>query len=126
MRGPSERLGDIMGRLGLLPLADRGQRVVQRNKIWVAVGAFVAAIAVASMGLVYLPVALGCVAAVYVALTRLERKAFVSSRMVEPEGPRGHTRRYFRLTPAGLNALRASRRTFLSRWQRVEPLRDSR
>ena len=66
--GPDERLADIMGRLGLLPLADRGQRVVQRNKIWVAVGAFVVAIAVASMGLVYLPVALGCVAAVYVAL----------------------------------------------------------
>ena len=66
--GPDERLADIMGRLGLLPLADRGQRVVQRNKIWVAVGAFVVAIAVASMGLVYLPVALGCVAAVYVGL----------------------------------------------------------
>ena len=66
--GPDERLADIMGRLGLLPLADRGQRVVQRNKIWVAVGAFVAAITIASMGLVYLPVALGCVVAVYVAL----------------------------------------------------------
>jgi di/tricarboxylate transporter len=66
--GPDERLADIMGRLGLLPLADRGQRVVQRNKIWIAVGAFVAAITIASMGLVYLPVALGCVVAVYVGL----------------------------------------------------------
>ncbi len=66
--GPDERLADIMGRLGLLPLADRGQRVVQRNKIWVAVGAFVAAITIASTGLVYLPVALGCVVAVYVGL----------------------------------------------------------
>ena len=66
--GSDQRLADITGRLGLLPLADRGQRVIQRNKVWLAVGAFVAAIAVASMGLVYLPIALGCVAAVYVGL----------------------------------------------------------
>ena len=66
--GADERLADITGRLGLLPLADRGQRVIQRNKVWLAVGTFVAAIAVASMGLVYLPIALGCVAAVYVGL----------------------------------------------------------
>ncbi len=66
--GADERLADITGRLGLLPLADRGQRVIQRNKVWLAVGAFVAAISVASMGLVYLPIALGCVAAIYVGL----------------------------------------------------------
>ena len=65
-------------------------------------------------------------AAVYVALTRLERKRFVSSRMVEPEGARGHTRRYFRLTPEGLDALRVSRRTFLNLWEGVEPLLDER
>ncbi len=65
-------------------------------------------------------------AAVYVALTRLERKDFVSSRMVEPEGAVGHVRRYFRLTPEGLNALRASRRTLLSLWEGVEPLLDER
>lgn len=66
--GSEERLADVMGRLGLLPLADRGQRVVQRNKIWIAVGAFAAAIIIASMGLVYLPIALGCVVAMYVGL----------------------------------------------------------
>ena len=66
--GPGERLTDVTGRLGLLPLADRGQRVIQRNKVWLAVGLFVAAIAAASVGLVYLPVALGCVAAAYVFL----------------------------------------------------------
>lgn len=66
--GSEERLADVMGRLGLLPLADRGQRVVQRNKIWIAVGAFAAAITIASMGLVYLPIALGCVVAMYVGL----------------------------------------------------------
>ncbi len=66
--GSEERLADVMGRLGLLPLADRGQRVVQRNKIWIAVGAFATAIIIASMGLVYLPIALGCVVAMYVGL----------------------------------------------------------
>jgi di/tricarboxylate transporter len=65
--GPDERLGDITGRLGLLPLADRGQRVIQRDKAWLAVGVFALAIALASFGFVYLPVALGCVVAVYVA-----------------------------------------------------------
>jgi di/tricarboxylate transporter len=66
--GSEERLADVMGRLRLLPLADRGQRVVQRNKIWIAVGTFAAAITIASMGLVYLPIALGCVVALYVGL----------------------------------------------------------
>ena len=64
--GPEERLADVTGRLGLLPLADRGQRVIQRDKMWLAVGMFVAAIAAASTGLIYLPVALGCVTAAYV------------------------------------------------------------
>ena len=63
--GDEDRLADVINRLGLLPLADRGQRVIQRDKVWLAVGLFVAAIAAASTGLVYLPVALGCVAAAY-------------------------------------------------------------
>jgi di/tricarboxylate transporter len=63
--GDEERLADVTSRLGLLPLVDRGQRVIQREKVWLAVGLFAAAIAVASTGLVYLPVALGCVAAAY-------------------------------------------------------------
>lgn len=66
--GADERLGDVTGRLGLLPLADRGQRVIQREKAWWAVGIFASAILVASMGWVYLPVALGCVVALYVLL----------------------------------------------------------
>jgi di/tricarboxylate transporter len=66
--GPDKRLNDVTGRLGLLPLADRGQRVIQREKVWLAVGIFAAAIATASFGYVYLPVALGCVAALYVLL----------------------------------------------------------
>ena len=66
--GDDDRLADITGRLGLLPLADRGQRVIQRNKVWLAVGGFALAIAIASSGKVYLPIALGCVVAVYVGL----------------------------------------------------------
>jgi di/tricarboxylate transporter len=53
--------GDVL--LMLLPLADRGQRVIQRDKIWLSVGIFSAAILAASFGLVYLPIALGCVVA---------------------------------------------------------------
>ena len=64
--GDEERLTDITGRLSLLPLADRGHRVIQRDKVWLAVGFFAAAIVAASVGLVYLPVALGCVVAAYV------------------------------------------------------------
>ena len=63
--GDEERLADVTSRLRLLPLADRGQRVIKREKVWLAVGLFAAAIAAASAGVVYLPIALGCVAAAY-------------------------------------------------------------
>ena len=66
--GPEERLTDVTGQLGLLPLAHRGQRVIQRHMVWQAVAIFVAAIAASSAGLVYLPVALGCVVAAYALL----------------------------------------------------------
>ncbi|MBT8092108.1 MAG: SLC13 family permease [Gammaproteobacteria bacterium] len=64
--GGEDRLADVTTRLGLLPLADRGQRIVQRDKMWLAVGLFGAAILAASFGLIYLPVALGCVVALYI------------------------------------------------------------
>jgi di/tricarboxylate transporter len=66
--GAEERLHDVTGRLGLLPLADRGQQIIQRDKAWLAVGIFAAAIIAASVGVVYLPVALGCVVALYALL----------------------------------------------------------
>jgi len=62
--GAEERLADVTERLGMLPLADRGQRVIQRDKAWLAIGVFSAAIIAASFGIVYLPIALGCVVAV--------------------------------------------------------------
>ncbi|MFT5372310.1 MAG: di/tricarboxylate transporter [Lysobacterales bacterium] len=66
--GAEERLQDVTVRLGLLPLADRGQQVIQREKAWLAVGIFSAAIIAASVGAVYLPIALGCVVALYMLL----------------------------------------------------------
>jgi di/tricarboxylate transporter len=66
--GAEERINDATTRLGLLPLADRGQRVIQRDKAWWAVGLFASAITVASFGWVYLPIALGCVTVLYVLL----------------------------------------------------------
>ncbi len=64
--GADEGLSDVTGRLELLPLADRGQRVIQRDKAWWAVGIFASAIVTASLGFVYLPIALGCATALYV------------------------------------------------------------
>ena len=64
--GADERLSDVTGRLEMLPLADRGQRVIQRDKAWWAVGIFASAIVIASLGFVYLPIALGCATALYV------------------------------------------------------------
>jgi di/tricarboxylate transporter len=66
--GGEDRLADVIGRLGLLPLADRGQQVIQRNKASWAVGIFAAAILAASLGVVYLPIALGLVVTLYVLL----------------------------------------------------------
>ena len=66
--GTDERLRDVNGRLSLLPLQDRGQRVIKRDKAWLAVGVFSTAIILASTGLVYLPVALGCVTTLYILL----------------------------------------------------------
>src|SRR5215207_7534862 len=59
--------------------------------------------------------------ALYTALERLEAKKCLRSRMSDPLPERGgRSRRYFAVTPAGLSALRASRRSLLSLWQGVE------
>lgn len=56
--------------LGVLPLADRGLAVTDNNKVWLAIGLFAGAVVAASLGLIYLPVALGIVVVAYV-LTRI-------------------------------------------------------
>lgn len=65
------------------------------------------------------------VSAVFVALARLEEKGLLRSRMVAPgHADGGHARRYFALTEAGMDALRESRRAYLSLWEGLEPLLD--
>jgi di/tricarboxylate transporter len=66
--GPEERLPDVVTWLGCLPLAARGLQVTQRQKAWLAVGIFAAAIVCASLGWVYLPVALAGVVVAYALL----------------------------------------------------------
>jgi di/tricarboxylate transporter len=67
---PSDREAEITDWLGCLPLAERGLNVTQNNKTWLAIGLFAGAVAVASFGFVYVPIALGVVVALY-ALTRI-------------------------------------------------------
>ena len=63
-------------------------------------------------------------AAVYVALRRLEKKGFVTSRMGEPRAERGgRSKRHFEGLPRALKALRASRDALLSMWKGVEASR---
>ena len=67
---PSDVQADVTDWLGCLPLAQRGLNVTQNEKTWLAIGLFAVAVAAASFGLVYLPVALGVVVALYV-LTKI-------------------------------------------------------
>jgi len=57
---------DVTNWLGALPLADRGLAVTANEKVWLAIGLFAGAVAAASLGLVYLPIALGLVVVAYV------------------------------------------------------------
>ncbi len=66
--GSSEQLEDIANWLGCLPLAQRGLQVTQRKKAGLAVLIFGAAVLLASIGVLYLPIALG-IAVVLMVLT---------------------------------------------------------
>ncbi|EPX81210.1 SLC13 family permease [Litoreibacter arenae] len=63
---PQDHANDVTEWLGVLPLAARGLAVTQDKKTWMAIGIFAAAVAAASVGLTYLPVALGIVVVAYV------------------------------------------------------------
>ena len=65
---PADRAEDVVSWLGGLPLADRGLTVTDDTKTWAAIGLFAAAVALASFGILYLPIALGIVAVGYVLL----------------------------------------------------------
>lgn len=63
---PRDTSMDVTEWLGVLPLADRGLAVTENTKVWLAIGLFGAAVLAASIGLIYLPVALGLVVVAYV------------------------------------------------------------
>lgn len=65
---PRGRSADVTEWMGCLPLAARGLAVTADDKTWTAIGLFAAAVLAASVGLLYLPVALGLVAIGYVLL----------------------------------------------------------
>jgi DNA-binding PadR family transcriptional regulator len=54
-------------------------------------------------------------AAVFIALSRLEKKGLVSSRLDEPE--EGRVRRYFRVSRQGLAAVREQRNEHARLWR---------
>lgn len=63
---PKDTGPDVAEWMGCLPLADRGLAVTENSKTWLAIGLFGAAVLAASLGLVYLPIALGIVVVGYV------------------------------------------------------------
>jgi di/tricarboxylate transporter len=63
---PQDAANDVIEWLGCLPLADRGVAVTENSKVWLAIGLFAGAVALASFGIVYLPIALGLVVVAYV------------------------------------------------------------
>ena len=67
---PKDRGPDVTEWLGCLPLADKGYVVTDNTKVWLAIGLFGGAVLAASLGLIYLPVALGIVVVAYV-LTKI-------------------------------------------------------
>ena len=63
---PRDTGPDVTQWLGTLPLAERGLAVTADEKVWLAIGLFAGAVVAASVGLLYLPVALGLVVIAYV------------------------------------------------------------
>lgn len=63
--------------------------------------------------------------AVYIALRRLESKGLLRSRLETPEeSGEPYPRRWFALTEAALEPLKAARRSYLALWEGLEPVLD--
>ena len=54
--------------------------------------------------------------AVFIAMRRLEEKGLLESRVADQSTDKGRVRRYFDLTPAGMERLRGMRRALVSLW----------
>jgi len=63
---PKDQGQDVIDWLGCMELADRGLAVTEDDKTWLAIGLFGGAVALAAVGLLYLPVALGLVVIGYI------------------------------------------------------------
>jgi di/tricarboxylate transporter len=65
--GPAERIDEVAARLGTLPLATEDLSLTRHGRAGLAVGAFILAIVLASVGLVTLPIAFAAVILLYAA-----------------------------------------------------------
>jgi PadR family transcriptional regulator PadR len=67
------------------------------------------------------------IATVYAGLDRLEATGFVSSSLGSPTPERGgRAKRYFRVTPSGMKAVRQAKRAFTRLWSDVPGLEGGR
>ena len=65
--------------------------------------------------------------AAYAALERLERNGLVASRMGDPTAERGgRAKRFFRVTPRGVQAAKATQQALVALWRGVPQLRERR
>ena len=63
-------------------------------------------------------------AAVYLALDRLRQHGLVSVRLGEATPERGgRAKRYFKVTPAGIRALKGTQKAFMSLWRGIPELK---
>ncbi len=63
--------------------------------------------------------------AAYAALDRLERRGLVSSRTGHPTSERGgRAKRFFEVTPRGLQAVKDTQRALVALWKDVPALRE--
>lgn len=64
--------------------------------------------------------------AAYTALDRLERNGLVASKLGSPTAERGgRAKRFFRVTPRGLRAVRDTREALVALWRGVPQLEES-
>ena len=65
--------------------------------------------------------------AVYTALDRLEQHGLVTSSMGEPTGERGgRARRYFTVTPRGIQAVKETQKALMALWHGLPQLKEGR
>ncbi|TKW65845.1 MAG: SLC13 family permease [Paracoccus denitrificans] len=63
---PEGRLDGLVATLGVLPLEGSDHAVLRESQMYLALGLFVGAVALTSLGVVTMPIALGCVVVAYV------------------------------------------------------------